>query len=100
MNHLIKTITVFAILITLSTSLTAHNQDNILFKEKKPTFETLKDYNEYVKTIDFKELNAEDKLWLEEQYNELIKKVDMKFHNTKQATNNTKQHSDAQSITL
>ncbi len=53
--------------------------------EEKPTLTSLKDYNKYVKTLDFDTLTEEEKKWLTDQYNEIIKKLEAKHHTPQKA---------------
>lgn len=56
------------------------NKDFIFSFIPEKTFETLKDYNNFVKTLDLKKLTSSEKEWLEDQYNGLIEKIEDDYH--------------------
>ena len=49
-------------------------------KQPDVAFKTLKDYNKYVASIDFRKLSRDRKVWLENEYNRLIEELDVRHH--------------------
>ncbi len=65
----------------------AHHSNNLPSEEPRPKLKTLKDYNAYIKKLDFEKLSIKDKEWLEETYNKLINKVEEQHHHPESPAN-------------
>lgn len=78
----LEKIVIVSFLFCLVVTSTAFGQNDLVNgnDKEKPQLKTLKDYNNYVASIDVATLNKKDKIWLTEQYNNIIEKMDQTYH--------------------